>query len=356
MTMIAKPSKTATLPQGPLGPIGLASDPIIQLRVTGHPPMPLDAQTKTFSLGRDGTCSAVLDLPTVSSVHCFLERRPVALRVVDNATKNGTHFGGAAVPNFELRPGEEFVIGGATVVALTAPAVAAEPELRRLLGTTNQVEIDRAMQLALARHAIAIVGDPGCGHREVASALHLASAHRARHFVDVGSIDELRVAMHEAPDRLRQGSFYLHVDAVAKLKATQPKLAATLASMAGRAGIVVYVGTPDPDHLVEHLGMSIDDGHTITIPTLRARAADILGLLELMLGDEMAKLTPKQRKAIVKHRWPGNLDELRADAAIMRAVLAHGGIRPAARATGMVPSAIHRVVAKFALTVADRDE
>lgn len=356
MTMSAKPTKTATLPQGPLGPVGLANDPIIQLRATGHPPMPLDAQTKSFTLGRDGACSAVLDLPTVTTVHCFLERRPVGLRVVDNATKNGTQFRDMAVSNFEVRPGEEFAIGGATIVALTAPAVAAEPELRRLLGTANQVEIDRAMQLALARHAIAIVGAPGCGHRDVATVLHQASAHRARQFVEIGSIDELRVAMHEAPDRLRQGSFYLHIDAVAKLKATQPKLAATLASMAARGGIVVYVGTPDPDLLYECLGMAIDDRHTITIPTLHARGADILGLLELMLGDEMAKLTPKQRKAIVKYRWPGNLDELRADAGIMRAVLAHGGIRPAARATGMAPSAIHRVVAKFALTVADRDE
>lgn len=351
--MIVKTAKTSTIPQGTKGPIGLETDPIVQLRVTGQRAMPLDEKTKTFSLGRDGTCNAVLNLPTVSSVHCFLERRPGALRIVDNSTKNGTHFGGAAMTSFELRPGEAFTAGDVTVVALTAPAVAAETDLRRLLGTGNQAAIDRAMQLALVRHAIALVGPRGCGQRDLAAVMHQASARRARRFVPIASIDELVHTLCHAPDRLNHGSYYLHIDDVAELTNVQPAAAATLASVAGNASVTVFVGAADARQLVTHLGMSIDDGHTIAIPPLHDRADDLLGLLEHLLGDEMAKLTSAQRKAIVKYRWPGNLDELRADAPIVRAVLAHGGIRAAERATETSRSTISRVTQKLKLSFKD---
>lgn len=338
--------KTSTLPQGPKG---LANDPIIQLRVSGKATLSLDEARKTFSLGRDGACDVVLDLPTVSAVHCFLERRPSGLRIVDNKSRNGTFFRGTAVENFELRPGEAFSIGGETVVALTAPVVAAEAELRRMFGAGNQATIDRAMQLALERRATAILGKAGCGHGEVAALLHEASARRTRRFVAIRSVEELAAALHHDPDRLNHGSLYVDVAAIGKLKSAEPPLSAALARIAGTANVVVYVGARDADEIVACLGISIDEEHTLAIPSLHERGDEVLGLLEVMLGEEMAKLTAPQRKAIVKYRWPGNLDELRVDAELLRAVLVHGGIRAAERATGVPRSVISRLTTKLRL-------
>ncbi|MCE9575788.1 MAG: FHA domain-containing protein [Deltaproteobacteria bacterium] len=338
--------KTSTLPQGPKG---LANDPIVQLRITDKATLALADEKKTFSLGRDGACDLVLNLPAVSSVHCFVERRPSGLRIVDNRTKNGTFFRGAAVENFELRAGEAFSVGGEHVVALTGPAVAAEAPLRRLLGAGSQAAIDRAMQLALARHAIAILGKAGCGHVDVAALLHEASARRTRRFVAIRSVDELAAALNHDPDRINHGSLYVHLEAIGKLKSTAPALAAALARIAGTANVVVYIGAREADEIVTSLGITIDETHTLAIPSLHERGDEVLGLLEVMLGAEMAKLTPPQRKALVKYRWPGNLDELRADAELLRAVLAHGGIRAAERATGVPRSVISRVTTKLHL-------
>jgi hypothetical protein len=335
-------------------PIQVAHDPIIELRPLGGAlkGIPLTAARGTFSLGRGATCDARLDVPAVSSVHCYLERRPVNLRVTNNS-KNGTYYRGALTPSFELAPGEFLTIGGITLLAMTEPMIGAEAELRRLLGADDLAALDNALHLATTPGAVAIVGEPGSGHREVAATLHNASRRRLRGLTVLATTAQVAREFAGERDPWAVGGLYLHTDGFAKFKAREPAHAEGLRRIGDLGALGLYVGTDKPETPFTRLGLGISLERTISIPPLRQRPRDVLPLFERMLGEAgeaaAAHLNAKNRAALTKYRWPENLDELARVVELVRVILTHRGIRPAARATDEDHTKLIRYLQKVGL-------
>ena len=77
---------------------------------------------------------------------------------------------------------------------------------------------------------------------------------------------------------------------------------------------------------------------TVRLVPLAERPGEIARLLDAELrelGADLGALDAKTIAACERHRWPGNLDALRAHAPRMLAVARHGSVRAAARALGI---------------------
>ena len=82
---------------------------ILRLRPPSGAPMEFE-QDRTL-VGRDPSCTVVLEDKSVSRRHVLVERRGHAWHVVDQGSANGTFLDGAQIAEAELRDGQELRLG-----------------------------------------------------------------------------------------------------------------------------------------------------------------------------------------------------------------------------------------------------
>jgi transcriptional regulator of acetoin/glycerol metabolism len=243
------------------------------------------------------------------------------------------------------------------------PAALPEP-LAALCGgdAALQQQLQRAARLADSPINLLINGETGSGKEYFAKALHQASARRGQPFVAVNcaAIPETLIeselfghlpnSFSGAGSRGKRGLIQeadggtLFLDEIGDMpRELQSRLLRVLAE-----GEVLPIGAARPvpvrlrvisatHHRLEQLvaeGRFREDlfyrlnGARFDLPPLRARS-DLDWLIRKMLADERGarvSLSPEARELLHRHRWPGNLRELRNVLEYARAVCADGYI------------------------------
>src|SRR4029078_13552864 len=114
---------------------------------------------------------------------------------VRDRSKNGTIFEGERHESFELEPGETFRVGETTLVAITEPAKQTERRLRVLLGFSDHTTVDGALALGLRSTSVALIGEAGSRHADLAALLHSISTRRHRNLALPKTIEEIDAAL-----------------------------------------------------------------------------------------------------------------------------------------------------------------
>jgi DNA-binding NtrC family response regulator len=153
----------------------------------------------TATVGRHPTNDFVVDDPRVSGTHLELTRAGGRVRVRDVGSTNGTWLAGHRVVEIELAPGAELTIGDSTLrVEVDPNAPTPHPAERDSFGElVGRSAVMRELFATLERIspkelAILIQGETGTGKKEVARAIHGASARAQGPFVviDATSLPE----------------------------------------------------------------------------------------------------------------------------------------------------------------------
>ncbi|MDB4962749.1 MAG: Sigma 54 interacting domain protein [Myxococcales bacterium] len=325
---------------------------------------PLSITSRRWVLGSGESCDLVIHDACVSQIHCILERRPGgAILVRDRDSRNGTYIDGNAVEAAELRVGSYLSIGRTTLVAIAGPGPDPTSALEALRGhdPALRTTIDQALRAAQSDCNVMIVGETGTGKDLLARVIHEASRRVAGKFVAVncGGIPRELIASelfgHEKGSFTgamndRDGYFVeahggtLFLDEIGELPLEmQPHLLRALESrrvrrVGGGSERAVDTRIVSATNRLDGLGtesskLRVDLYHRLatvilSLPPLRERMGDLVGLVEGMLRNLAPEhgekhVTEDAWKVLAGYPWPGNVRELRH--AVDRAV-ALGGV------------------------------
>ena len=235
------------------GTIHVASSPEKRVAVGGDPVL----------VGRDASCTLVLDDKRVSAVHGELVATARGVRIRDLGSKNGIWTGDVSLQEGYLTEATTLQFGPIEVVFEPArPERLRLPETESLGGLYGRTPAMREVFARIERSApsdltVLVEGETGTGKELVAKAIHEGSSRRDRPFVvvDCGSIPlglaestlfgHVRGAFTGATDN-RTSPFVLaeggtvFLDELGELPLdTQPKLLRALAERRVQAGPVV---------------------------------------------------------------------------------------------------------------------
>ncbi len=369
----------------------VATTKLIELRggtlhVVSRPEKKVVIGGDPLTVGRDASCTIVLDDKRVSSVHGELVATAQGVRVRDLGSKNGIWAG-------EVRVHEGY-LSEATTLSFGPIELAFEPAARperlrlpqreqvgNLYGRTPAMRevfarIERSAQADLT---VLVEGETGTGKELVAQAIHELSPRKNKPFVvvDCGSIPHglaestlfghVRGSFTGATDN-RTSPFVLaeggtvFLDELGELPMdTQPKLLRALAERrvqaVGASGYVpfdariVAATRRDLQRAVNEDAFRSDlyfriAQVRITMPALRDRVEDIPGLVQFILEREGKKSAfkriPRDSMAqLLRHDWPGNVRELANVVAVAVALADEGAPLDLAAHLGALASNVH---------------
>ena len=335
---------------------------VVALRVKGTGREIALSHLRRLALGTRDICDVIFDDPTISGLHCLLERRGDELFVRDRGSKNGTYVNGHQVECAELRPGSVLTIGRTWMIARAAGGRGQSSAYEQLRGTDPRFRaaVDNAMRAAVADCNLLVIGETGTGKELVARAVHEASSRSAGPFVAIncGAIPRELIGSelfgHErgaftgaVAERdgcfLRADGGTLLLDELGELPLEmQPHLLRVLETHTVRrvggaderavdvrvvaaTNRIAGLGTPGSSirlDLYHRLAVVI-----VSLPPLRERIGDldeivpsILDELEPQFGKR--RISPVAWEALRGYGWPGNVRELRQ--ALTRAVALGG--------------------------------
>jgi transcriptional regulator with GAF, ATPase, and Fis domain len=330
--------------------------PSVQLEAIAGPDrgQRLKLTGETARIGTGGHCAFRLTDPTVSRLHCALEVRRSAVRIVDSGSTNGTYIDGVRVRDADITAGSTIRIGATSIrVDLDDEPIRVPLSDRTHLGGVigGSVEMRRIYaileRVAPTDATMLIEGETGTGKEVVARAIHDLSRRAGEPFiaVDCGAITESLIeselfghvrgafsgAVSNRPGLFEEahgGTIFL--DEIGELPPSlQPKLLRALetreirrigANTAKKIDVRVVAATN------RELAQSVNDGTfredlyfrlavvNVRLPPLRTRREDIPALVqhfyERMTGEEA--IAPRELVAsLVSRAWPGNVRELR---------------------------------------------
>jgi transcriptional regulator with PAS, ATPase and Fis domain len=324
--------------------------PVVALRAVGTGELiPISPSTPS-SIGSSAGCDVVLDDPTVSRMHCLLERRAEGVFVRDLGSKNGTFINGNRIESAELRAGGELKVGGTSLIAV-ATGLDRRSALEQLRGSdpSFRTAVDTALRAAASECTVLVLGETGTGKELIARAVHEASPRAAQPFAAVNCA---AIAHDLAGSELfghvrgaftgavapRDGLFVhaeggtVFLDEVGELpQALQSYLLRVIETrrvrpVGGTDERAINVRLVAATHRVAALGTSsspirVDLYHrlavvVVTLPPLRERIGDLREIVPAIL-DELATefghrtLSRRAWEAMGGHAWPGNVRELR---------------------------------------------
>jgi DNA-binding NtrC family response regulator len=338
----------------------VASTKLIELRggtlhVTADKDKRATVGADPITVGRDASCTIVLDDKRVSSVHGELVATPLGVRIRDLGSKNGIWTNDVRIHEGYLADATTLHFGPIELAFEPAQKsermrISQKEQIGSLYGRTPAMRevfarIERSAQADLT---VLVEGETGTGKELVAQAIHELSPRKGKPFVvvDCGSIPHglaestlfghTRGAFTGATDN-RTSPFVLaeggtvFLDELGELPLdTQPKLLRALAERriqsVGGSGYVpfdariVAATRRDLQRAVNEDAFRSDlyfriAQVRITMPSLRDRVEDIPGLVQFILDREghknAFKRIPRDSMAqLLRHDWPGNVREL----------------------------------------------
>lgn len=355
--------RTKTLPESERGAWWTGPDTVTALAVDGEESVyELPHNKSTISVGSAADQDVVLMSRFVSRQHCVIERRGLKAFVRDLGSRNGTVIGDRVETEFEIRPGERFVVGGVRLVALNesqraqlpivAQIVCREAERVEKGGKERPGPLD-VLAIAMSTEHVLITGESGCDHDRLARAIHTMSLRRAHDLVQINSVPNDRAGQRKLIDSASRSTLILEItDAMQPLDAT---FVSMLMSPSYHVRVIVLASTTERASAV--LGAEAVKRMTeIHLRPVAFRPSAILWLADATLRErgatlQVSDLTAANRHALESYEWPGNLRELRQVADWLITVEKCGSIRAAAEQLNVPRTTLARALAKIGLTV-----
>jgi DNA-binding NtrC family response regulator len=339
------------------------------IHVVGDPDKRAVIGSDAVLVGRNPSCTIVLDDKRVSAMHGELLATPRGVRVRDLGSKNGIWAGDVCVQEGYLTEATTLQFGPVELTFEPArPEKLRLPQTEHLGGLYGRTPAMREVFARIERSApseltVLIEGETGTGKELVAKAIHEGSPRKDRPFVivDCGSIPHglaestlfghVRGAFTGATDN-RTSPFVLaeggtvFLDELGELPLdTQPKLLRALAERrvqaVGGSGYapfdarIVAATRRDLQRAVNEDAFRSDlyfriAQMRITLPPLRDRVEDIPGLVQFLLEGQGQRSSfrriPRDSMAqLLRHDWPGNVRELCNVVAVGIALADEGG-------------------------------
>lgn len=334
--------RTSTLTEGERGAVRLAPRaPATALRLVGRaePAFPLTESKPSFTIG-SGACELVIDRAVsakISAFHATLTRSDESLRVEDQDSKNGS-FAAEDEPRaktFYVKPGRSFWLANVRLLPLDTYLEVLRPRLAWCLGLDRHDAIDEAIEVIAAGRPLALVGPKGTEGAQLAEAIHEASAQRRGFYLPLtsGPLPSLESVVG--------ATVVLDLEHIAKVSA--PYCARLFDRSAALRPIFLAASM---GRVRSRLDTYRDAVTVITLPPLARRRDDILRLLAMDWIERRSRHHLDELGAgihgIVKHRWPGNLEELRQSSQRLLTYAEHRSMRRAASALGVKHQTLQR--------------
>jgi len=297
--------------------------------------MPLDVPKITIGASQKKCDIAI---PGLSQIHCLLERRRDRLRLIDQASTNGTYFQDRRVADAWISPGDTFTLPPVTLLAMNDDMWKHRPTFVDVLGMDSTPSPDKLLvEAARGSSNLLLWGEPTCDQEQLARAIHAVSLRSRRPAIELSEVPEERARQRAIIDSAARSTLIL------SLFSAQRRLDATFASMVCTPTyhVRVIVLAPDVDAARTLMPQdTVDQMQHIWVRPLAVRSNEIDRLLDKYFEQRQsslrtADLTPENRAALRAYDWPKNFATLRQVADGMIAYVAHGGFRAAAKSLGM---------------------
>jgi pSer/pThr/pTyr-binding forkhead associated (FHA) protein len=332
------PPKTKTLPESRRGAWLEDPDVVTGLHIlTGSTQFELPANVKRFTLGSKH-CDVMINDPSISAIHCLLERRAGALRVYDQSSHNGTFFGGRRLTTFDVRPGNTFTVAGTQILALNDEMRAAYSSLAEVLGAEDEQPGDATpsqfVLIATDGGHVLIVGEPGCDQEKLARTLHAISLRRKETVVELADVPSDRSRQQQILRDASRSTLLLSINE--KTPVMDDAFASSLFSPSFQIRVVALAPTRakaaavlGEDNLLSMMKM-------IRLRPLSMRVGAIPRLLDQMFIQHgavlrVSDLTRPNQQALQAYAWPKNLDSLREAAEWLPVIAAGPSLGSAAK-------------------------
>ena len=355
------PMKTRTLPESQRGVYLEGPDVVTSLQIFGSATeFPLLANVKRFTLGSAADCDVSVREPSLSKLHCLLERRGTALRVTDQGSYNGTYFDGRRETTFDLRPGNTFTASGLRFLALNDEMRAAYPRLVDILGGEDDREVrpgtfsphDLILAAIGGAHAL-ITGEPGCDQMQLAQIIHSISLRRGHELVELsGDVPADRVKQRAILDRASRSTIVISLDS------NTPVMDGTFASSLYTPTYQIRVIALAPTSSVAAAVLGAENLTTaslIPVRPLAMRPTAVPHLLDRLLAERgsslrASEMTPANQAGLQAYGWPQNLIDLRAAADRLAVIHEAPSGRQAAAKLGLHHSTLQYWLDQIGLT------
>ncbi|MCH9682042.1 MAG: sigma 54-interacting transcriptional regulator [Deltaproteobacteria bacterium] len=329
----------------------------LSLRVT-HPQRPDRHETITkdrIGCGRSSVNDVVIDDPSISASHFWLELGAHGVRLFDPGSTNGTWVSGARICEAWLQSGAWFHAGEHRFEIVGSGSIevplATESRFHQMVGCSPAMRetFARLRRLAPTDLDVLIQGETGTGKEMAARALHAASSRAKRPFVVLDCAWLSRDLAEDAIFGHAKGAYtqahddapgafetadggFLFIDEIGELPPElQPRLLRVLdrrevQRLGERRPRPIDVRVISATH--RDLQTMVAEGYfredlyyrlveeCVPLPPLRARGDDIELLAEHVLTDlaqqhqQPLRMAPQTRARLRNHTWPGNVREL----------------------------------------------
>jgi len=334
------PPKTKTLPDSRRGAYLEAPDIVTGLHIFatgGATDIELPANVMRFTLGSRNCDVTINDRDSsISETHCLLERRGGAIRVTDQASYNGTYFGGRRLTTFDVRPGNTFTVSGTRILALNDEMRSAYASLAEVLGAEDEQPGDATpsqfVQIATDGGHVLIVGEKGCDQERLARTLHAISLRRKETLVELMDVPSERALQQDILRRATRSTLLLTIHE--ETPVMDDAFASSLFSTTFQIRVVAVAPTRAKAAAV------LGEANLLSMTMIRLRpvamrASVIPRLLDQMLVHRgavirVSDLTRFNQQALQVYAWPENLDSLRETADYLQTVALMPSLRSAA--------------------------
>ena len=343
--------KTRTLPDAQRGPWLEQPDVVTMLQVFGRATeFELPVNVRRFTLGSAPDCDVSVRDPSVSKLHCLIERRGHVLRVTDQASYNGTFFDGRRETTFDLRPGNTFTVASVRFLALNREMHAAYPTLADILGAEDEEDPRGAgtspaelVLIATTGAHVLITGEHGCDQDQLARMLHSISLRRGREIVELEEVPSDRAQQRAIIDRASRSTLVVTIDE--QRAVMDGAFSASLFSPSYQIRVVAIA--PTISKATSVLGAAnMQSIRAVAVRPLSQRAGAIPRLLDRLLIARssplrVSDLTRANQAALQAYSWAENLIDLRIAADRLAVIASAPSIRKAAEKLELHPSSLH---------------
>lgn len=341
-------------------------DPVTALRAwsatVGNNEHELPLDRLSFECGAHSSCHVVINDPQVSQRHAHLERRGWRLKVTDLQSKNGTFLHGSSEgkrePVFDVGPGQIFGLArSVTVLPMNEEMRASRRRFVEVVGSGQpQATPDDLLIDAMGSGNMVIVGEAGCGHEQLARAVHAVSIRRTLEPVELDEIPADQMKLLELVTRAMRSTLIIKCR-------SQPARAnraflELITSAQYQIRVIAIASTVASAN--KALGGEIAGRmRTVLLHPLRTRLAELDQLFDQMLAERestlrMHHLNARHQDVLRSYAWPGNFVELAAAvdriAALVPSPTRPVAVKAAAAVLGISDSWLYEWLEKMSLS------